>query len=233
MNIKAVSFDLDDTLWPILPVILKAEELTNTWLINNYPAVKNLLNTGEMTGIRNKLIFERRDLVYHLSELRKLSLVELGIRSGYTKSESQNMAEESFKIFFSSRNQVTLYEGVKECLIKLKEKYSLGVVTNGNADLEEIGINHYFDFDFSAEEIKAGKPDPKIFKAVIEKTGLNSKEICHVGDHPVNDVMGSLDVGMHAIWFNKKQDEWPLDKGLNFREISSWYELEDVLEEIS
>ena len=100
MNIKAVSFDLDDTLWPILPVILKAEELTNTWLINNYPAVENLLNTEEMTDIRNKLIFERRDLVYHLSELRKLSLVELGIRSGYTKSESQAMAEESFKIFF-------------------------------------------------------------------------------------------------------------------------------------
>ena len=100
MSIKVVSFDLDDTLWPIVPVILEAEKTTNKWLIENYPAVEKLLNNEEMINIRNELIAKKRDLVNHLSELRELSIRELGIRSGYSMDESETMAVESFKIFF-------------------------------------------------------------------------------------------------------------------------------------
>lgn len=233
MSIKVVSFDLDDTLWPIVPVILEAEKTTNKWLIENYPAVEKLLNNEEMINIRNELIAKKRDLVNHLSELRELSIRELGIRSGYSMDESETMAVESFKIFFLGRNRVTLYDGVEKCLAKLKEKYSLGVITNGNANLKKIGINHFFDFNFSADEMNTSKPDPKIFQAVIEKTGFKAEEICHVGDHPINDVQGSLNVGMHSIWFNEKQAVWPLGKGLGFLEISSWSELEGILESIN
>ena len=153
MSIKAVSFDLDDTLWPLLPVILKAEKDTNQWLIDNYPGVEVLLKSQEAMKIRDDLISKKNDLVNQLSKLRELSLVELGIRSGYNREESQIMARESFKIFFSGRNDVTLYEGTEQTLKNLKEKYVLGVITNGNADLEKIGISHYFDFNVSAENM--------------------------------------------------------------------------------
>ena len=150
MSIRAVSFDLDDTLWPLLPVILKAEKDTNQWLIDNYPGVEVLLKSQEAMKIRDDLISKKNDLVNQLSKLRELSLVELGIRSGYNREESQIMARESFKIFFSGRNDVTLYEGTEQTLKNLKEKYVLGVITNGNADLEKIGISHYFNFNISA-----------------------------------------------------------------------------------
>ena len=153
MSIKAVSFDLDDTLWPLLPVILKAEKDTNEWLIDNYPGVEVLLKSKEVMKIRDDLISKKTDLVNQLSKLRELTLVELGIRSGYSREESQVMARESFKIFFSGRNDVTLYEGTEQTLKNLKEKYVLGVITNGNADLKKIGINHYFDFNISAENM--------------------------------------------------------------------------------
>ena len=72
MTIKAVSFDLDDTLWPILPVILKAEKGTNEWLIENYPGVEKLLNSKEMMDIRDNLISQKSDLInlslIHISE---------------------------------------------------------------------------------------------------------------------------------------------------------------------
>ena len=142
MSIKAVSFDLDDTLWPLLPVILKAEKDTNEWLIDNYPGVEVLLKSQEVMKIRDDLISKKNDLVNQLSKLRELTLVELGIRSGYSREESQVMARESFKIFFSGRNDVTLYEGTEQTLGNLKEKYVLGVITNGNADIKKIGINH-------------------------------------------------------------------------------------------
>ena len=230
MSIKAISFDLDDTLWPILPVINKAEEITNKWLVKNYPGVEKLLKGKELVDITNKLLEKRRNLANNLSKLRELSLVELGIRSGYNQKESEIMAAQSFKIFYFYRNQVTLYEGVERSLNKLKNKYLLGVITNGNANLKEIGIDHYFHFKFNSYEMNTSKPDLEIFQAAIKKTGFMAKEICHVGDHPVNDVRGSLNAGMHAIWFNEKGIDWPFEAKPNFKEVSSWNELEKTLE---
>tara|TARA_Y100000590_G_scaffold427597_1_gene537937 strand:- start:60 stop:758 length:699 start_codon:yes stop_codon:yes gene_type:complete len=230
MNIKAVSFDLDDTLWPLLPVILKAEKDTNQWLIENYPGVENLLKTDEVKEIRDSLISKDNKLVYQLSKLRELTLVELAIRSGYKKEESETMARESFKIFFAGRNDVTLYEGVEKVLESLKQKYVLGVITNGNADIKKIGIDHYFDFNISANNINAGKPDPIIFEEALRQSGLKAEEICHVGDHPVNDVEGSNSFGMKSIWFNEKGLDWPLDEKINFKEVCSWAELEGTIE---
>ena len=156
MNIKAISFDLDDTLWPLLPVILKAEKDTNKWLIENYPGVENLLKSDEVKEIRDSLISQESKLVYQLSKLRELTLVELAMRSGYTKKESESLARDYFKIFYAVRNDVTLYEGVEKVLESLKQKYVLGVITNGNADIKKIGIDHYFDFNISASNINAG-----------------------------------------------------------------------------
>ena len=95
-----------------------------------------------------ELIAKKRDLVNHLSELRELSIRELGIRSGYSMDESETMAVESFKIFFLGRNRVTLYDGVEKCLAKLKEKYSLGVITNGNANPLDLWIDIITAFVF-------------------------------------------------------------------------------------
>ena len=232
MTIKAVSFDLDDTLWPILPVILKAEKDTNQWLIDNYPGVEALLKSQEVKKIRDDLISQRSNLVNQLSKLRELTLVELGVRTGYEREEAKIMANESFKVFFSGRNDVELYKGTEKTLKNLKRKYVLGVITNGNADLNKIGISHYFDFNISAENMNAGQPDPVVFIEAVKETGFKAEEICHVGDHPVNDVQGSLSVGMKAIWFNEKKIDWPLDDRLNFEEINFWEELEGALENI-
>ena len=56
MKAKAITFDLDDTLLPILPVIIRAEEETNAWLKNNYPAVKKIMDTSEILHIRTEIL---------------------------------------------------------------------------------------------------------------------------------------------------------------------------------
>ncbi len=229
MTIRAVSFDLDDTLWPLMPVILKAEKDTNKWLIENYPGVEKLLNSEEMIQIRNDLISKQKNLAYQLSKLRELMLIQLGIKSGYTKKEAEIMASKSFDIFYSGRNDVTLYDGAKEVLGELKNKYTLGVITNGNADIEKIGISHFFEFNISASQINIGKPDPRIFEEARIKTGLKAEEICHVGDHPINDVEGSYNFGMKPIWFNEKKEDWPLENKPEYKEVSNWKELPETI----
>ena len=227
--IKAISFDLDDTLWPIMPTILNAERKTNSWIKDNYPGAALLMNTKDIFAIRDKLVSKNPNLMNQLSELRRLSFVELGLLAGYSREDAETMAIESFKIFFTARNEVKLYEGVEETLEELKKEYSLGVITNGNADLEKIGIDHYFNFSFSSSDLNASKPDPVMFEAATKHTGLDAHEICHVGDHPINDVKASLDFGMKSIWYNGNKSEWPLSD-IQVLEVKYWSDLKEAVQ---
>ena len=231
MTIKSISFDLDDTLWPLMPNIMEAEKTTNEWIKENFPGTAALLGKQDVIEIRDKLIKEDPNLMSQISDLRKLMFYELNIRAGYGKEESENMAEEAFEIYFKGRNAVTFYEGVIEALELLKNDYSLGVVTNGNADLKVIGIDNLFDYIFSAADLNTHKPDPVMFEAVIQKTGLEAKEICHIGDHPINDVKASLDFGMTPIWFNNEKIDFPLE-GIQVNEFSDWHSLPDLIKKL-
>ena len=231
MTIKSISFDLDDTLWPLMPNIVEAEKTTNEWIKDNFPGTAVLLGKQDVIEIRDKLIKEDPNLMNQISDLRKLMFYELNIRAGYGKEESENMAEEAFEIYFKGRNAVTFYEGVIETLELLKNDYSLGVVTNGNADLQVIGIDNLFDYIFSAADLNAHKPDPVMFEAVINRTGLRAEEICHIGDHPINDVKASLDFGMTPIWFNYEKASFPLE-GIEVAEFSDWNSLPDLIKKL-
>ena len=231
MTIKSISFDLDDTLWPLMPNIVEAEKTTNEWIKENFPGTAALLGKQDVIEIRDKLIKEDPNLMNQISDLRKLMFYELNIRAGYGKEESENMAEEAFEIYFKGRNAVTFYEGVIETLELLKNDYSLGVVTNGNADLQVIGIDNLFDYIFSAADLNAHKPDPVMFEAVVNRTGLRAEEICHIGDHPINDVKASLDFGMTPIWFNYEKASFPLE-GIEVAEFSDWNSLPDLIKQL-
>ena len=230
MTIKSISFDLDDTFWPLMPTILEAEKKSRDWIEKNYPGALNSLTREVSMEIRDKLLREDSTIMNRISELRFKIFLEAGIRSGYSENESMSMAEEAFQIFFEGRNKVNFYDGVIETLDLLKEKYSLGVITNGNADLEMIGIAHYFDYIFSPVELNAHKPDPKMFEAVLKETGLKAEEICHIGDHPVNDVKASYDFGCKPVWFKEKEGD--LGLGIEVPYFSDWRELPKLLEEI-
>ena len=134
-------------------------------------------------------------------------------------------------LVFSYGNTVTFYEGVLETLELLKQEYILGVVTNGNADLKVIGIDYFFDYIFSAADLNAHKPDPIMFEAVINKTKLKPHEICHIGDHPLNDVKASLDFGMTPVWFNEEKTEFPIE-GIQIAEFSDWYSLPELIKNL-
>jgi len=228
MTIKVISFDLDDTFWPIMPTILNAEKVTNNWIKENYPGVGYLLGSKDVLEIRNKLLKKDPGLMYQLSKLRQLSFVELGVLAGYSEKKANEMATSSFEIFYSERNNVVLYEGVEECLDSLNRQYSLGVITNGNADLKIIGIDHYFDFNFSASGFNSAKPDPVMFEAVKDLTKYKGNQICHVGDHPINDVKASYDCEINPIWFNDQGLEWCLPE-IQPLEVTHWERMEEAI----
>ena len=107
--IKAITFDLDDTLWPIVPVILEAEKVTQKWLIKNYPAMELVINQNIALNIRKDLIYKDPDLVNQLSKLRTLSIEQLALQAGYDNDIAHKISQEAFLIFFEARNKVNFY----------------------------------------------------------------------------------------------------------------------------
>ncbi len=95
---------------------------------------------------------------------------------------------------------MNLFPGVERALEELAEKYDLGIITNGNADIRNMKISKYFSFSISAEQIGAPKPQPEIFLAALSQTKVNSNEFVYVGDDMVNDIDGAKNVGMTTVW---------------------------------
>ena len=230
MSIKYISFDLDDTFWDVMPTIYRAEDKPKEWIKDNFPGVTKVMDTDTVIDLRNKILKEDPSLLVKISELRTRIFYETAVMAGYSEMESHEMSQKAFQIFINARNDVKLFDGVRETLVSLSNKYSLGVITNGNADLKKIGIDHFFKHIFSSANSGAHKPDPRAFEALINASNLQANEICHVGDHPLNDVKGSLECGMKPIWYKNDGAEWPYDD-IDVPSFEKWQDFESVLEQ--
>ena len=114
----------------------------------------------------------------------------------------------------------------------LAQRYTLGALTNGNADIYKTDAAQYFDFAFSAEDMGASKPDPAMFQAALKNTGVIAENVIHVGDDPEHDIRGAKDIGMHTVWVNIQQKAWPDGANRADIEIASLRQLPDAIDQI-
>lgn len=205
-RIRAVSFDLDDTLWPILPTIENAEKVLHDWLGEHAPMAAALFsNPSALREIRDHIAASRQDLKHDLSSVRRES-IRLAL---YRAGENPLLADEAFEVFFAERQRVTLFEDVQPALEFLSARFPLVSLSNGNADLERVGLAHYFRAAISAREFGVGKPDPRIFHAAAGAVDLTPENVLHVGDDATLDALGALNAGMQAAWVNRSDNLWP------------------------
>ena len=207
--IRVVTFDLDNTLWDVEPVLLRAEQVQYEWLEQNRPDVTSTFDAIGLRKLRMHSFKQYPELVHHISDLRRQALYDVQLQCGYSEELARSGAEEAFDAFLAVRHQVEPYERALEVLELLAERYTLGALTNGNADIFKVDIGEYFDFAFSAEQLGASKPLPDMFLAGMRETGAAGHEIVHVGDNPDHDVRGAREVGMHTVWMNMTGERWP------------------------
>ncbi len=204
-RIRAVSIDLDDTLWPIWPTIERAEAALQAWLGAHAPNTAKLLESVETRqAIRARLDQDRPDLKHDFSALRRES-----IRIGLQRSqEDPALAEGAFEAFFAARQQVDLFDDALAALDHLSSRYPLIALSNGNADVQRIGIGGFFAASIASREVGFAKPDPRIFRAGADAAGVACRDMLHIGDDPALDVLGALDAGMQAAWVNRERKPW-------------------------
>lgn len=199
--IRAVLFDLDDTLWPIVPVIKRAENLLHDWLRANAPAVAQRVTIESMRARRQELMAS--DPVYQLDlrMLRHAVLTEAFLSTGADVS----MVDRAMEVFSRARNEVTPFGDVIPTLDSLRGRVALGSVSNGVADLHAIGMAHYFQTSVAAHHFGCAKPDAAIFHAACNALGVAPHEAVYVGDDPLLDVEGAQKAGLHAVWMNRQE----------------------------
>ena len=205
-KIKAVSIDLDDTLWPIWPTIERAEKALHDWLVEHAPMTAALFSSpGALREIRCEMTTARPDLKHDMSALRRES-IRLAL---YRAGENPLLAEAAFDVFFAERQRVMLFEDALPALEFLARRYPVVALSNGNADLQRIGLGHYFRASVSAREFGVGKPDPRIFHAAAGAVDALPEEMLHIGDDATLDALGALNAGMQAAWLNRSDALWP------------------------
>lgn len=205
-TIRAISLDLDDTLWPIRPTIERAEKALHHWLVAHAPMTAALFASPmALREIREYMVHNRPDLRHDLSALRRES-IRLAL---YRAGDDALLAEPAFEAFFAERQKVQLFDDALPALEFLSARFPLVALSNGNADLQRIGLARYFQAAISAREFGAGKPDPRIFHAAAGAVDLLPQDLLHVGDDATLDVLGALNAGMQTIWVNRGEHLWP------------------------
>lgn len=207
MHIRAVCFDLDNTLWDVWPVIRNAEQAMYEYLAERYPRVVAALTIEAMRQAREQTAAKYPLMKHDFTFLRKQTLRDHAQEFGYAEC----MVEEAFEVFIRARNQVELYGDVLPGLDRLKSQFRLFSASNGNADLDQIGLAPYFERSVAARMVGAMKPDPLIFHKSIEGTGLSAAEVIYVGDDPLLDVVGARHAGMHPVWIDRVGEPWPAE----------------------
>ncbi len=196
--IKVIGFDLDDTLWDVMPVIKSAEKKLSNWVLSRIPEISYGL--PEIKQARERILFKDPAIGFQFTKMRKAILKEIFESHLKDPEIAEKLSQEGIEIFIKARSQVELFPGVERTLETLANQYELGVITNGNADIRSMKISKYFSFAISAEEVGAPKPNEEIFLAALQRTKVDKREFVYVGDDMVNDIDGAKNVGMTTVW---------------------------------
>ena len=204
-SIDCVTLDLDDTLWECRPALERAERAFFAFIDEHLPRITAHYDAGALSAHRQEHYRRHPEHAHDVTYVRKHWLAHVATRFGY----GREAVEPALRVFLEVRSRVDLYEGAESCLQALSARYTLGAITNGNADLERIGIDHYFDFVVTPAQAGAAKPKPAIFEAALAAAGTQAARTVHVGDDPERDVLGAAALGMRTVWVNATLAPWP------------------------
>lgn len=231
-GIRVITFDLDNTLWDVAEVILKAEQKMRSWLDVEAPEYSERFDQEAILLLRKQIVAADPHLRHDLSALREEVLFQAISLCGYPTGQARVMASKAFREFFDARHEVVYFTGALEVLETLSADYQLGALTNGNANVEKLGLDRFFSFAFCSADVGASKPAPEMFRAALDHCGAQPRQSIHIGDHLIDDILGADSVGMFTIWVNHKRTTLPIGGAEPTSTVNCLRELPECVAEI-
>lgn len=199
-HIRAITFDLDDTLYDNMPHIIGAEKSLLQYISQYYPIAAKT-SRKQWAKIKQQTLIEQPELVNDLGTLRSAVMTKVFLMVGMPSDQVPLAASKCFEHFYQKRSDFEVDKSARKLLKKLAEKVPIAAITNGNVDCKAIGIDKYFTHVIHASPAFPMKPDAGMFNHIAEKLNIPAKNILHVGDDLHKDVQGAIDAGYQSAWF--------------------------------
>ncbi len=204
---RAIAFDLDNTLWDVEPVLRRAEARLFAWLQMHCPRITARLSLEDMRRAREELARREPHNAHDFTYLRTAALARHAREHGYDEA----VAAHAFEVFLAARCEVELFADVLPGLTRLRSRYALATLSNGNADLGRIGLGHLFAVSLNARQLGAAKPARQCFERLAADLALPPAELVYVGDDAHLDVLAARAAGLKTAWMNRSGAPWPAD----------------------
>jgi HAD superfamily hydrolase (TIGR01509 family) len=203
--LRAVSLDLDNTLWDTPPVLARAEAVLREWLETHCPGIASRFDAAALLQLRLAVAAERPERAHDFSFIRTEALRRAARDAGYADAA----AEQAFAVFLTARNEVVPFEEVPGALARLAARVPLYALSNGNACVWRVGLGRHFRAAIDAAGAGAAKPDARIYARLLEVAGVPAATVLHVGDDADADVEGARLAGLRTAWMNRTGARWP------------------------
>lgn len=233
MTVKLITFDLDNTLWHTDPVIIRAEKIQWQWILKLCPVAQDHFNSTSLQLLKRKVGQQNPQLRHQLSLLRLEFLTQVFIQCGIESQQAKVFSQQVFAKFLQARNQVELFPGALTLLQNLQQDYQVIALSNGNADLTTIGLDHLFHAHFHAENVARAKPHDDMFLAALDHAQVDAKESLHIGDHPEQDIQAARRLGFKTVWANILGQEWPASMPAADHDITQLDQVYSLLKQLA
>jgi putative hydrolase of the HAD superfamily len=217
-GVKAIFFDLDDTLYDYSSSSDYSKNKVFSWLLDKYPDLRWEDIHSSYEEIVQDAVKKEVEGSYGAWNRQKRFqslLSRLGLKDN-------SLARRLTAIFAEARAApMKPYPDTRDVLAKLGKRYVLGIITNGPSVYQKEAISAlklgtYFSHILISEEVGFRKPADEIFKIALSKVACHPEEAVMVGDNPTEDIEPAKRLGMGTVLLDSK-DRFTKE-GLMFRE---------------
>ena len=226
-GIKAISFDVDGTLWDFEGALWRGLEAALREVRRIDPEGTEGLTVDHLD---QAWVVERDRQWGTITDLIKLRHDAMRRAFADIDTPDSHLANRATDAYVEERNLNNQpFDDVVPGLKALHGLYRLGTLTNGSMRPERLGLEKFFDFIvMSVDHGGIEKPDPRIFEIAVREARCEPHELLHVGDHIEYDVRGANDAGVRSVWLNRN-GESSVNGVKPDLEVTSLRELTDAL----
>jgi len=195
--IKAIVFDLDDTLYPEHKFVLSGFQAVNEWVSHYY-------NTPGFFELAKRFFEEG-----HRGNIFNLTLDSLGIKYDF------NVIQKLLQVYREHKPSISLHEDVKWAIYYFRQSKQLGIITDGYFTTQKnkvvsLGIEEYFDVIVYSDQYgkECWKPSPFPYLKIMEELGRQGNECMYVGDNPCKDFVTAKVLGWSTVQICRERGEY-------------------------
>lgn len=206
-------FDLDDTLYSYESAHMKAIDVSFQYLSET-----THVPISELRDMFKKCRKVNQSRLYGPSKHNKFIQFKLLIDS-ITSRGTRGIGHSRYHVLMKTYNvyyttflaSMSVNPGVVGFLAMCRaHKIKMYVLTNNTCKvqcekLERLGLLDYFDKIYTSEEFGHEKPNPLLFHSVLADIGCKPADVAMIGDSYNHDIVGALDAGMFAFWYEASQ----------------------------